>query len=110
MSRSTSTILSRYDQPQRTHTFSSTCALLTLRNLLLQRTIKVPKTVADEKTIHVPRQVLENKTVTVNRPRVVMEEREITVQETATVSVPRVVPVAQTIQGQVRSPSSCPLS
>ena len=66
----------------------------------VQRIIKVPKTVSENKKIQVPRQVLEPRRITVQRPRVEMEDRQVTVQEPKTITVSRVVPVAQTIQGQ----------
>jgi len=65
-----------------------------------KRIIKVPKTVAEDKKILVPRQVLEPRRITVQRPKVEMEDRQVTVQEPKTITVSRVVPVAQTIQGQ----------
>ena len=44
---------------------------------------------------------MDTKQVTVQRPRVTMEDRQYTVQEPTTVDVPRIVPVAHTVQSQV---------
>jgi hypothetical protein len=54
---------------------------LMLGAVMWQRTIKVPRHTTEEKRIQVPRQILEPRTVMVQRPTVMMEERLVTTHE-----------------------------